>query len=333
MPSRSLSGRKAPKPSLTPDDERLVEAFLEMLAAERGAAANTLDSYLRDLSDCGRFLGSRDSELERAGSEDLRAYVAALAAAGRSPRTAARRLSAIRQFYRFLFAEDLRGDDPAAGLDAPRRGRSLPKLLSEAEVDLLLQTARERQGPEGVRLLALLELLYATGLRVSELVCLPLDAVARDPMVLIVRGKGARERLVPLSAPSRAAVAQFLGVRERFLGGSRDSRWLFPSRGASGHLTRHRVGQLLKELACEAGIDPARVSPHVLRHAFASHLLDHGADLRSVQKMLGHADISTTQIYTHVLDERLKALVRDHHPLGRARSAPARKPVAAAKRG
>ncbi len=333
MPSHPLSDRKAPKPSLTPADERLLEAFLEMLAAERGAAANTLDSYLRDLSDCGRFLGSRDSELERAGSEDLRAYVAALAAAGRSPRTAARRLSAIRQFYRFLFAEDLRGDDPAAGLDAPRRGRSLPKLLSEAEVDLLLQTARERQGPEGVRLLALLELLYATGMRVSELVCLPLDAVARDPMVLIVRGKGARERLVPLSAPARAVVAQFIGVRERFLGGSTDSRWLFPSRGASGHLTRHRVGQLLKELAREAGIDPARVSPHVLRHAFASHLLDHGADLRSVQKMLGHADISTTQIYTHVLDERLKALVRDHHPLGRARSARARKPVATAKRG
>ncbi len=333
MPTRPLSGRKAPKPSLMPDDERLLEAFLEMLAAERGAAANTLDSYLRDLSDCGRFLGGRAASLESAESEDLRAYMAALAAAGRSPRTAARRLSAIRQFYRFLFTEGLRGDDPAAGLDAPRRGRSLPKLLSEAEVDLLLQTARERQGPEGVRLLALLELLYATGLRVSELVCLPLDAVARDPMVLIVRGKGERERLVPLSEPARAVVAQFIGVRERFLGGSRDSRWLFPSRGASGHLTRHRVGQLLKELACEAGIDPARVSPHVLRHAFASHLLDHGADLRSVQKMLGHADISTTQIYTHVLDARLKALVRDHHPLGRAVSARARKPVAAAKRG
>jgi integrase/recombinase XerD len=333
MPSRSLSGRKAPKPSLTPADERLVEAFLEMLAAERGAAANTLDSYLRDLNDCGRFLGGGASSLESAESEDLRAYVAALAAAGRSPRTAARRLSAIRQFYRFLFTEGLRGDDPAAGLDAPRRGRSLPKVLSEAEVDLLLQAARARQGPEGVRLLALLELLYATGLRVSELVCLPLDAVARDPMVLIVRGKGERERLVPLSEPARAVVAQFIGVRERFLSGGRDSRWLFPSRGASGHLTRHRVGQLLKELAREAGIDPARVSPHVLRHAFASHLLDHGADLRSVQKMLGHADISTTQIYTHVLDQRLKALVRDHHPLGRADSARGRRPGGDAKRG
>ena len=320
MPSRSRPERKAPKPPLTPADERLLDAFIEMLAAERGAAANTLDSYLRDLSDCARFLNGRDSDLARATSEDLRAYVAALAAAGRSPRTAARRLSAIRQVYRFLFTEGLRGDDPAAGLDAPRRGRSLPKLLSEAEVDLLLQTARERQGPEGVRLEALLELLYATGLRVSELVCLPLDAVARDPVVLIVRGKGERERLVPLSEPARAAVADFLGVRERFLSGRKDSRWLFPSRGESGHLTRHRVGQLLKDLAREAGIDPTRVSPHVLRHAFATHLLDHGADLRSVQKMLGHADISTTQIYTHVLDERLKALVRDHHPLGAGRA-------------
>ncbi|HEX9768782.1 MAG TPA: site-specific tyrosine recombinase XerD [Kiloniellales bacterium] len=305
---------------MPPGDQRLLETFREMLSAERGAAANTLESYARDLGDCSRFLGGRDTDLTRAGSEDLRAYVAALAAAGRSPRTAARRLSAIRQFYRFLFTEGLRGDDPAAGLDAPRRGRSLPKLLSEAEVDLLLQAAREREGPAGVRLLALIELLYATGLRVSELVRLPLDAVARDPKVLIVRGKGGRERLVPLSEPARAAVAAFLPVRENFVAGRAGSRWLFASRGASGHLTRHRVGQLLKDLARDAGIDPFRVSPHVLRHAFASQLLDHGADLRSVQKMLGHADISTTQIYTHVLDERLKALVRDHHPLGAGRA-------------
>jgi integrase/recombinase XerD len=316
LPSSSRSDREASKPPLSPADERLIEAFSEMLSAERGASANTLESYQRDLGDCARFLGGRKVDLEGAGSDGLRAYVAALAAAGRSPRTAARRLSALRQFYRFLFTEGLRGDDPAAGLDAPRRGRTLPKLLSEAEVDLLLQAARERRGPDGRRLVALLELLYATGLRVSELVCLPLDAVARDPQVLIVRGKGERERLVPLSQPARAAVVAFLEVREGFLSGGRESRWLFPSRGASGHLTRHRVGQLLKDLALEAGIDPARVSPHVLRHAFASHLLDHGADLRSVQKMLGHADISTTQIYTHVLDERLKALVRDHHPLG-----------------
>jgi len=312
--------RPAGTPELSAADERLVESFQEMLSAERGAAGNTLESYRRDLSDCGRFLLARKRDLARADSEDLRAYMAALAASGRSPRTAARRLSAIRQFYRFLFSDGLRGDDPAAGLDGPRRGRSLPKLLSEAEVDLLLASARQRAGPDGARLLALLELLYATGLRVSELVRLPLDALAREPKVLIVRGKGGRERLVPLSEPARAAVAAFLAVRERFLSGRKDSRWLFPSRGKSGHLTRHRVGQLLKDLALEAGIDPARVSPHVLRHAFASHLLDHGADLRSVQKMLGHADISTTQIYTHVLDERLKALVRDHHPLGAGRA-------------
>ena len=316
MPTRVPSGRKAPKPALTPGDQRLVETFSEMLAAERGAASNTLDSYGRDLGDCSRFLAGRTTDLERAHAEDLRAYVAALAAAGRSPRTAARRLSAIRQFYRFLFTEGLRADDPAAGLDAPRRGRSLPKLLAEAEVDLLLQAARQREGPEGARLLALIELLYATGLRVSELVRLPLDAVARDPKILIVRGKGGRERMVPLSEPARAAVAAFLPLREAFVAaGPAASRWLFASRGASGHLTRHRVGQLLKDLARDAGIDPLRVSPHVLRHAFASHLLDHGADLRSVQKMLGHADISTTQIYTHVLNERLKSLVYEHHPL------------------
>jgi len=320
LAARRRSDQPRPKPVLTPADERLVDSFQEMLSAERGAAANTLESYNRDLADLSRFLAGRAADLAGAQAEDLRAYVAALAAAGLSPRTAARRLSALRQFYRFLFAEGLRGDDPAAGLDAPRRGRSLPKLLSEAEVDRLLETARGRTGAEGLRLLALVELLYATGLRVSELVRLPLDAVARDPKVLIVRGKGERERLVPLSQPARAATAEFLVVRDKFLAGGRESRWLFPSRGASGHLTRHRVGQLLKDLACEAGIDPARVSPHVLRHAFASHLLDHGADLRSVQKMLGHADISTTQIYTHVLDERLKALVRDHHPLGAGRA-------------
>jgi integrase/recombinase XerD len=320
LPARRHSDQSTPKPELPAADLRLLETFREMLSAERGAAANTLDSYGRDLGDLSRFLSGRSSNLARAQAEDLRAYVGALAAAGRSPRTAARRLSALRQFYRFLFTEGLRGDDPASGLDAPRRGRSLPKLLSEAEVERLLETARAHEGAEGVRLLALVELLYATGLRVSELVRLPLDAVARDPKVLIVRGKGERERLVPLSEPARAATAAFLGVRDRFLADGRDSRWLFPSRGASGHLTRHRVGQLLKDLALAAGIDPARVSPHVLRHAFASHLLDHGADLRSVQKMLGHADISTTQIYTHVLDERLKALVRDHHPLGAGRA-------------
>ena len=304
-----------------------------MLAAERGAAANTLEAYARDLKDFAGFLARRGRAAHQAGVADLRAYLGQLVDAGLAPRSAARRLSTLRQFHRFLFGEGLRADDPTAGLDSPRQGRSLPKVLSEAEVEDLLAAARLRPGAEGVRLTALLELLYATGLRVSELVELPAAAAARDPRVLIVKGKGGKERMVPLSEPARDALKAH---RMAALGPSgcgagaeaqpaqadqaaaRARKWLFPSRGAAGHLTRQRVAQLLKELAVAAGIDPARVSPHVLRHAFASHLLDHGADLRSVQKMLGHADISTTQIYTHVLDARLKALVRDHHPLAGA---------------
>jgi integrase/recombinase XerD len=305
-------------------DSRHVESFLEMLAAERGAARNTIEAYRRDLD---HFAASLDRvAVERASGRDISAYLVGLSAAGMAPRTAARRLSALRQFYRYLFAEGLREDDPTASIDSPRQGRALPKVLSEAEVERLLSAARARQGESGLRLLALLELLYATGLRVSELVALPLAAVARDPRVLIVRGKGGRERMVPLSEPAREAVAHYRAARggPREAGtGAVESKWLFPSRGRSGHLTRHRVAQLLKGLAAEAGLDPAKVSPHVLRHAFASHLLDHGADLRSVQKMLGHADISTTQIYTHVLNERLKSLVHEHHPLA-GRDKPAR---------
>ncbi len=299
-------------------DARHLEAFLEMLAAERGASTNTIEAYQRDLIQCARFLATRDVAFDGAGSEDLRSYLAALGDTRLSPRTVARRLSALRQFYRFLFGEGLRADDPTVGLEAPRQGRSLPKILSEGEVDAMLKAAHARSGPGGARLVALLELLYATGLRVSELVGLPVSAVARDPQVLIVRGKGERERLVPLGDAARQALRAYGVERGRFLRGGEDSRWLFPSRGKDGHLTRHRVAQMLKALAGEAGIDPGRVSPHVLRHAFASHLLNRGADLRSVQKMLGHADISTTQIYTHVLDERLKALVRERHPLSRS---------------
>jgi integrase/recombinase XerD len=234
-----------------------------------------------------------------------------------APRTGARRLSALRQFYRFLYAEGLRGDEPTAALDSPHQGRPLPRVLSESEVDALLAAARSRDGPEGLRLAALVEVLYATGLRVSELVALPLAAVRRDPRVLLVRGKGGKERMVPLGEPAREALSAYLEVRRRFCPAGRDPRWLFPSRAASGHLTRHRFAQLLKALAVEAGVDPGKVSPHVLRHAFASHLLEHGADLRAVQQMLGHADISTTQIYTHVLNERLRRLVETHHPLAR----------------
>jgi integrase/recombinase XerD len=312
---------------------RHVESFLEMLAAERGAAANTRAAYARDLKDFAGFLARRGRAAHQAGVADLRAYLGRLTDAGLTARTAARRLSTLRQFHRFLYGEGLRGDDPTAGLDSPRQGRALPKVLSEAEVEDLLAAARARPGAEGVRLTALLELLYATGLRVSELVELPAAAAARDPRVLIVKGKGGKERMVPLSEPARDALAAHRMADLAKSGAKsgrgaisqaqapralRSRKWLFPSRGAAGHLTRQRVAQLLKELAVAAGIDPAKVSPHVLRHAFASHLLDHGADLRSVQKMLGHADISTTQIYTHVLDARLKALVRDHHPLSAA---------------
>lgn len=307
-----------------------LDPFLEMLSAERGASANTLAAYRRDLELFAAFLGPRRKRIETAGTEDLRAFLSQLAAAGMAPRTAARRLSALRQFYRFLVGEGLRGDDPSAAVDSPRQGRALPKILSEAEVDALLVAARARSDAEGLRLAALVELLYATGLRISELVSLRVAATQRDQRLLIVRGKGNKERMVPLSAAAKESLADYLAVRDAFLpkagkGGAKQggaearlpSPWLFPSRGASGHLTRHRVGQLLKDLAREAGLDAAKVSPHVMRHAFASHLLDHGADLRSLQKMLGHADISTTQIYTHVLRERLKSLVQTHHPLAK----------------
>ena len=299
-----------------------VEAFLDMLVAERGAAENTREAYERDLVDAAGFLARRGVALEGAGTEDLRAYLAHLAE-GTALRTVARRLSALRQFYRFLVSENLRGEDPAAALDSPKQGRALPKVLTEAEVETLLAAAQRRGGPDGVRLVALLEILYATGLRVSELVGLPLTAMARDGRYLLVRGKGGKERMVPLSDPARTALAAYLPLRGAFMVPGREERqqrFAFPSRtSAEGHLTRQRFAQLLKELSLEAGLDPARVSPHVLRHAFATHLLDHGADLRSVQKMLGHADIATTQIYTHVVGDRLRQVVNRHHPLARPR--------------
>ena len=303
------------QPKTTPAS-RHVEAFLEMLAAERGAAVLTIDAYRRDLVDFSGFLARTGVAVEAAGVAALRRYFAALAGAGMAPRTAARRLSSLSQFHKFLFAEGVRGDDPTAQLDSPRLGRSLPKILSEAEVTDLLAAARRMDGAEGARLVCFVELLYATGLRVSELVALPLTRL-REDRFLVIKGKGGKERLVPLSEPARLALAAYAARRGEFLAEGETSRFLFPSRGAEGHLTRRRCGQLLKDLAIRAGIDPRRVSPHVLRHAFASHLLDHGADLRSVQQMLGHADIATTQIYTHVLGERLQALVETHHPLAR----------------
>ena len=300
-----------------PADDHRLDTFLEMMLAERGAAANTLAAYRRDLEDAAAWCARRGTALGDADGRLLHGYMQSLAKSGLAAATAARRLSCLRQFFRFLHGEGMRGDDPALALDAPRRRRSLPKLLGEAEVEALLAAARRRGGVAGARLVALLELLYATGMRVSELVSLRHPPLADDARFLLVRGKGNKERLVPLSAPALAALDAYLAVRGAFLRPGEASRWLFPSRGASGHLSRLRVSQLLDALAAEAGIDPRRVSPHVLRHAFASHLLAHGADLRAVQQMLGHADIATTQIYTHVLEERLKQLVQQHHPLAR----------------
>jgi integrase/recombinase XerD len=296
---------------------RRLEAFLEMLMAERGAARLTLAAYHNDLADLAGFVAARGQVLETADPAILHDYLAASATRRLAPRTVARRLSAMRQFYRFLLSEGARRDDPTAGLDAPRLGRPLPKILAESDVERLIAAGAAWPGEEGARLRCLLELLYATGLRVSELIGLPLAAAQRDPRFVLVRGKGGKERLVPLSAPARQALTAYLASRVAFLPGGMPSRWLFPSRGETGHLTRQRCGQLLKTLALTAGLDPARVSPHVLRHAFASHLLDHGADLRSVQQMLGHADIATTQIYTHVQSERLRRLVETAHPLAR----------------
>jgi integrase/recombinase XerD len=288
-----------------------LELFVEMLAAERGAAENTIDAYERDLNDAARFL---KAPLAGASTEDLRRYFARLARAGMAPSTASRRRSVLRQFFRFLYAEGLRGDDPTAGIDAPRRARRLPKLVAEDEMGRLLEAARALPPPDSLRLIAMLELLYGGGLRISELVSLPFPPSADREDFLLVRGKGGKERLVPLSPPAMAALAAWIAVRPK--GG----RHLFPSRGKQGYLTRRRVGQQLKALAIAAGVDPKRLSPHVLRHAFATHLLANGADLRAVQRMLGHADIATTQIYTHVLDERLQSLVRDKHPLARRRA-------------
>lgn len=296
---------------------RHVERFLEMMAVERGASPRTLEAYRRDLDDFAAMLRNRELAVDQAAAPDIRDYLKRMADAGMAPRTAARRLSALRQFHRFLFAEGLRKDDPTAATDSPRLGRTLPKYLSEEQVTALLDATRTMEGPHGLRAVALLELLYATGLRVSELVSLPLSAVARDQPVMIVRGKGGKERMSPLSDPAREAVKAYRTVRERFLAGPKSAKWLFPSTGEAGHLTRDGFAKMLKEVAVKAGVPPSQVSPHVLRHSFASHLLAHGADLRSVQQMLGHADIATTQIYTHVLEERLKSLVRSSHPLAK----------------
>lgn len=295
-----------------------LDAFLEMMAVERGASPHTLAAYRNDLDDLTASLPG-DATLDTAVTDHLRAYLSGLGRAGYAPRTIARRRAAIRQYYRFLYAEGRRADDPSAPIDAPHLGRPLPKTLSDDEISRLIAAASEDTSPEGVRLVALLELLYATGLRASELVGLPLAAVIRDPDSLIVRGKGSKDRMVPLTDAARRAVKAYLVVREHFLAPRQKSAHLFPQVGEKECFSRVRLGQILKALALKAGLDPARISPHVLRHAFATQLLEGGADLRSVQQMLGHADIATTQIYTHVAAPRLKQLVHTHHPLAAAR--------------
>lgn len=285
------------------------------MTAERAASVHTLAAYRRDLQDLGVFLAARGQQVHQGDVDTLRDYIGWMAAQGLAPRTAARRLSCLRQFHKFLFVEGIRKDDPTHTLESPRLGRPLPKYLTENEVEALLRAAAGWPGARGVRATALLELLYAAGLRVSELVALPLAAVARGGEMLLVRGKGMKERMVPIGEPARRAVVAWLPARQTTLPPKTTSKWLFPSESASGHLTRDGFAKMLAELARETGLDPKRLSPHVLRHSFATHLLAHGADLRQVQQMLGHADISTTQIYTHVLDERLRALVNCHHPL------------------
>lgn len=308
-------------------EEQTIEIFLEMLSAERGAAANTISAYRRDLEDFRNFLHRRARLIAAAAPPDISAYVAEASATGLKATSLARRLSAVRQLYKFLVAEGQVTADPTLGQAGPRKERALPKTLNVAEVDRLIETASQRAGKakglerlRAVRLHCLIEMLYATGMRVSELVSLPRDVLAGDARVLTIKGKGGRERLVPLNSKARAALEHYLQLGRDpndAVAATVATKWLFPSKSTQGHLTRQRFGQDLKDLAAEAGLDPDRISPHVLRHAFASHLLDRGADLRSVQQLLGHADISTTEIYTHVLEERLKKLVHEHHPLAK----------------
>jgi integrase/recombinase XerD len=317
-----------------PSDGSLIDLFLDMLAAERGAGENTLSAYRRDLEDFAAHLTGTRANIVGAETNAVRGYLAALSKRGFAAASVARRLSAIRQLYRFLYVEGHRGDDPAAIVEGPRRGRALPKVLTIKEVDRLLAAARDApktsdtERLRATRLNCLIELVYATGLRVSELVALPASAAERDTRMLTVRGKGGKERLVPLNDAAKKAMAEYRALLKQAERASKPndekaksgpavkSKWLFPSFGESGHLTRQHFARDLKALAAAAGLRADKVSPHVLRHAFASHLLHNGADLRIVQTLLGHADISTTQIYTHVLEERLKTLVRDLHPLG-----------------
>lgn len=294
----------------------LIENFLDMMSAERGASINTIAAYRRDLLDF-----SASGDMRKLTRDDLRKYLTTLSRSGIASSSQARKLSALRQFFGFLYAEGIRKDDPTSSIDAPKRQRPLPKILTREDIDALIDAARAEEGAEGLRLLCIVEMLYAAGLRVTELVGLPLAAVRDRSGFLLVKGKGKKERLAPLNPEARQAIANYLAVREEFLpaGSRRKSaeHFLFPSRSAEGYLTRRRCHQMLKDLALKANIDPDKLSPHVLRHAFATHLVEGGADLRSVQTMLGHADIATTQIYTHVASDRLTSVMETAHPLSR----------------
>jgi integrase/recombinase XerD len=317
-------------PRKSPSDAQLIALFLDMLAAEQGAGDNTIAAYRRDLADLSAFLSSKGTAFARASTDDVRGYLADLDERGFAATSVARKLSALRHLFRFMVAENFRSDDPAAVLSGPKRGRALPKVLSIADVDRLLAQAKsaatkpeltDTQRVRALRLCCLLEVLYATGLRVSELVTLPLSAARRDARMIVVRGKGNKERFVPLNQSAKDSMTDYLAAMAEArseTGAATASKWLFPSFGESGHLTRQHFARELKELASVSGIAPRLISPHVLRHAFASHLLHNGADLRIVQTLLGHTDISTTQIYTHIVEERLKSLVRDLHPLAEA---------------
>ncbi len=302
-----------------------------MLTTERGAAMNTRQAYWRDLADFSLYLRNKfKKEIVDASPAEIKSYLEDLGAkihtkgqnsSQIATRTVARRLSALRQYYRYLVSENIRKDDPTTAIDSPKQVRTLPKTLSESEVDVLIKSAAGTGGADNIRLVCLLEMLYATGLRVSELVGLPLSAIGEDTQFLMVAGKGGRERMVPLTEPAQKAIMNYLAVRSTFIAADDkgdQAQWVFPSRTSeSGHLTRQRFAQLLKDLADNAEIEAGRVSPHVLRHAFATHLLSRGADLRSVQKMLGHADIATTQIYTHIVGDKAKQTVEEKHPLAR----------------
>lgn len=296
-------------------NESFIEQFCEMLFAEKNASPHTVESYKRDCKNFAAYM--QNKSLLEAQPEDVQAYLKLLSQKHYALKTIARQLSSLKQFYSFLFSERLISDNPVNGVSSPKQNKSLPKILSEEDVGLLLSTAAQNKSPEGVRLTAFLEILYATGLRVSELISLPLQAFGvseKGTRFLLVKGKGRKERVVPLPQASMQAIDAYLEIRTHFLN-QKEVPWLFPSSSDQGHLTRQRVGQLLKQLALEAGVDPHKISPHVLRHAFATHLINHGADLVSVQKLLGHEDISTTEIYTHVATNRLQELVNTCHPL------------------